>query len=80
MDFREKQKLANLGGVIALYGLASSILSFVEFNLVVLLWIEFWGETVAWIIRVGLIVTGLVIYFKMEVDDKDLFPEDKELE
>lgn len=78
MNAKQQQKIANMGGIAALVGIASSVLSFFESNLVLLVWIDIWGETIVWVLRVGLIVVGAVIYFKMEVDDKDLFPEEKE--
>ena len=62
MDFI-KNKLSSIGAVLALFGLASTVLYFLDFNLRLLMWIDNWGETTGWIIRIGLIILGAILYF-----------------
>lgn len=62
MDFI-KDKLSSIGAILAIFGLMSIILYFLDYNLRLLIWIDNWGETVGWIIRIGLIVVGAVLFF-----------------
>ncbi len=55
--------LSNLGGALALFGIISSVLYFLEMNLRILMWVDMWGPTVGWAIRGGLIVVGAVLFF-----------------
>ncbi len=55
------QKLSGLGGTLALVGLVSSVLSLVNYELVVLMWVDRWGTGVGWGIRIGLIVVGALL-------------------
>ncbi|PJZ71132.1 hypothetical protein CH373_01020 [Leptospira perolatii] len=58
-----KERLSGVGGFICIAGLASSGLSLIDYNLKILMWIDNWGMTVGWIIRVGLIVGGAALFF-----------------
>jgi lipoprotein-releasing system permease protein len=59
---RSADKLASrLGGLLALAGLLSVVLYFVDRNLVVLAWIDALGPVVGWTIRAGLIALGLAL-------------------
>ncbi len=64
MDFI-KSKIASFGGLLALMGLGSILLSIFNYNLRLLMWIDIWGTTMGWVIRIGLIVGGGAIYFMM---------------
>ncbi len=55
------QKLSGLGGTLALVGLVSSVLSLVNYELVVLMWVDRWGTGIGWGIRIGLIVVGALL-------------------
>jgi len=55
--------MSKLGGYLALFGIVSIILSFFNYNLKILMWIDNWGATTGWIIRGGLIVLGAVLFF-----------------
>lgn len=55
--------MSKLGGYIAIFGIASIILYFFNYELRILGWINTWGETTAWIIRIGLIVLGAALFF-----------------
>ena len=78
MEVQQKLKLQKLGGIIALFGLGSMILSFFDYNFVLLVWIDFLGTTLAWVFRVSLVIIGAILYFKNDLDDAEVFPEDYE--
>jgi len=58
----DKSKLQSVGGAIALAGIVSIVLNFINFNLRILMWIDLWGEGVGWAIRVGLVLLGGLLY------------------
>jgi hypothetical protein len=55
--------MGKLGIYLAIFGLVSIVLSFLNMNLKILIWIDMWGETMGWTIRIGMIVVGLLIAF-----------------
>ncbi len=78
MNAQEKLKISNLGIVLAIAGIISIPLKFMPINLYVLNWIDFFGETIGWVIRLGLIVVGLLLYFKYDVADEELNLDEEE--
>lgn len=54
--------MKQLGGTMFLFGLISAVLSFINYELVILIWIDSWGPTVGWIIRGALIVVGGILW------------------
>lgn len=68
-----KDKAGQLGGFLALIGLVSSVLSFFDYNLRILMWIDLWGTTMGWVIRIGLIIVGafLAFVFNSNAEEKD---------
>lgn len=62
MDFL-KEKAGSLGSLMAIVGIISSVLSFFNYNLRILMWVDLWGTTVGWIIRIALIVVGAALFF-----------------
>lgn len=54
--------LASIGTLLFAVGLISSGLTFTDYELRVLLWINTWGETMAWVIRGGLMVVGAILF------------------
>ncbi|MBF9251736.1 hypothetical protein I2I11_00360 [Pontibacter sp. 172403-2] len=58
-----------LGLLLFLAGLVSLLLQFTGANLVVLNWVNQWGETTGWIIRVAVTVVGGIIYYACRHDD-----------
>lgn len=50
--------LKSIGGFLLAAGLASIALFFFDMNLKILMWIDMWGETIGWIIRIGTSVVG----------------------
>lgn len=55
--------MRQIGTYIAIFGIGSVILSFLDMNFTLLMWIDSWGETTGWIIRVSLIVLGAILFF-----------------
>jgi len=51
-----------VGALLAVFGIASCVLYFLNMNLRVLMWIDSWGSTVGWVIRGGLIVVGGILF------------------
>ena len=55
--------LSGLGGLLALFGILSSVLYLLNRNLTILMWIDRWGPAVGWGIRGGLVVVGAILFF-----------------
>ena len=53
--------MGRVGSIMALLGVVSAVLSFTNYELRLLFWIENWGEPVAWLIRIGLVVVGVAL-------------------
>ncbi|RHX82242.1 hypothetical protein DLM76_06385 [Leptospira yasudae] len=58
-----KEKISSFGAFLSFAGVASSALSFFNYNLKILMWIDNWGTATGWAIRAGLIVVGVILYF-----------------
>ena len=73
-----RRLITNLGGFLAISGVISSILYLIDYNLKILAWIDSWGSTMGWVIRIGLIVAGVALYFfaGQSADDESSAPED----
>lgn len=56
--------MKSLGAFMFFMGLGSILLSFFEYEFVLLMWIDNWGAGVAWLIRIGLIIGGGLIYLR----------------
>ena len=78
MNNQEKIKISNFGIALAIAGIISIPLKFMPINLYVLNWIDFFGETVGWLIRVALIAIGLTLYFNYDVADDELSLDEEE--
>jgi len=65
-------KLGKGGLLLAAIGIMSIVLSIFNYNLRLLAWIDIWGSTAGWIIRILLIVGGgaLFILFGREEDEE----------
>ena len=55
--------MKSLGMYMAIFGLGSIILNFFDMQFKILSWIDNWGPTVGWSIRIGLIVAGAALWF-----------------
>lgn len=58
-----KDKISSLGAFLSFAGVASGALSFFNYNLRILMWIDNWGTATGWAIRGGLVVVGGILYF-----------------
>jgi hypothetical protein len=54
--------MKSIGTYLMIFGAASILLYFFEMNLRLLSWIDNWGATPGWIIRIGLIALGLILF------------------
>jgi hypothetical protein len=54
--------LKSLGGYLFFFGAGSIALDFVEMQFVLMSWIDNWGPTVGWSIRIGMAVAGAAIW------------------
>ncbi|MBK9982591.1 MAG: hypothetical protein IPP15_09215 [Saprospiraceae bacterium] len=55
--------MRTLGVVLLVAGILSSALYFLHMNFMFLNWINTWGPDMAWMIRGGIIVLGIIFYF-----------------
>lgn len=66
-----KGKIGQAGLVLAAMGAMSIILSFFNYEVRLLAWIDLWGTTIGWVIRIGLIVGGAALFFFLGNDDDE---------
>jgi hypothetical protein len=55
--------MKSIGGYLFFFGLGSIILNFLDMQFRLLMWIDNWGATVGWSIRIGLMVVGALLWF-----------------
>ena len=55
--------MKKIGSYMAIVGIAAIVMNFMNLVPRILMWIYAWGETTAWIIKIGLVVVGAVLYF-----------------
>ncbi len=58
MGFLEK-----LGATMAIFGVLAIVMDFANYVPRILFWIYNWGDTVAWGIKIGLVVVGGIMYY-----------------
>ena len=75
MDREAKIKMSNLGIAIAIAGLLSILFYFLPFDLLILVWIDFFGEVIGWVIRITLISIGLYLYYTYDQPDEESIKE-----
>ena len=66
-----KSKLGKGGLLLGAMGILSIILSIFNYNIRLLAWVELWGNTMGWIIRILLIVGGGALFFFFGSEDDD---------
>lgn len=66
-----KSKIGKGGLIIGAMGIMSIVLSIFNYNIRLLAWIDMWGETMGWIIRILLIVGGGALFFLFGRDEED---------
>ena len=57
-----KSKISSAGGFLFLLGVASIVMYFIGFVPKILVWIDMWGETIGWAIRIGITVLGGLLF------------------
>ncbi len=74
-----KRFLANIGGFLAISGIISTILYLIDYEVSILSWVDSGGPMLGWVIRVGLIVIGVLMFFLAgkSSEDDTLAEEDK---
>lgn len=55
--------MRQLGAYLMIFGIGSMILSLIELNLQILMWIDTWGDAIGWLIRFGLAGAGVLLFF-----------------
>jgi hypothetical protein len=58
-----KPKLGQAGLVLAAMGAISMLLSIFNYNIRLLAWVDMWGSTMGWGIRILLILGGGALFF-----------------
>jgi len=66
-----KLKLGKGGLVLAALGVLSIVLSIFNYNIRLLSWIDAWGSTTGWIIRILFIVAGGALFFLFGRDEEE---------
>jgi hypothetical protein len=61
--------MKSIGGYMFFFGVGSIVLGYMGRELLVLSWVDNWGPTVGWGIRVGLIVVGAALWFLGRKDE-----------
>ena len=54
--------MKKIGSIMALFGIAAIVMNFLDLVPRLLMWIYNWGDTTAWIIKIGLVVVGGALY------------------
>ena len=63
--------MGQIGGLMFFLGLFSVGMHFLERELVLLLWIDNWGEVTGWTIRIALIVIGGGLWIAGRINDSE---------
>jgi len=61
--------MRQVGSILFILGALATVLGFMNSVPSLLMWIYNWGETTAWIIKIGLIIVGAVLYFMGNKDE-----------
>lgn len=64
-------KLGKGGLLIAALGIMSMVLSIFNYNIRLLAWIDIWGNTMGWVIRILLILVGGTLFFVFGNDEEE---------
>ena len=67
-----KSKLGKGGLLLAAMGIMSIVLSIFNYNIRLLSWVDAWGNTMGWGIRILLIIGGGGLFFLFGKEEDDL--------
>jgi len=65
-----KSKLGQGGLLLAAMGIMSIVLSIFNYNIRLLAWVDAWGNTMGWVIRILLIVGGGALFLFFGRDEE----------
>ncbi|MDC6384655.1 hypothetical protein D2V93_02100 [Flagellimonas taeanensis] len=65
-----KSRLGQVGLLAAAMGIISMLLSIFNYNIRLLAWIDIWGSTAGWVIRILLILVGGLLFFQFGRDNE----------
>lgn len=54
--------MQKIAGYLTFFGLGSIVLYFLNMEFVLLMWIDTWGTSVGWAIRIGMTLAGIALY------------------
>ncbi|MBC7850255.1 MAG: hypothetical protein H7Y31_10990 [Chitinophagaceae bacterium] len=54
--------MKSIGSLLVIFGAASIIFGFFDRVPVVLGWINNWGDTISWVIKIGMVILGIALY------------------
>jgi len=63
--------MKRLGVYMALFGIAAIILPYFNRQLSILSWIDNWGETASWAIKIGIVIVGAILFFMSKSQSKE---------
>tara|TARA_R110002049_G_scaffold308777_2_gene514037 strand:- start:1068 stop:1286 length:219 start_codon:yes stop_codon:yes gene_type:complete len=63
--------MKKIGGYFAVIGIALIVLPYFGLTIRFLDWIDNWGDTVSWAIKIGLILVGAVLFFMGKPSEND---------
>lgn len=58
-----KSKIGKAGGILAVLGIFSAILSIFNYNIRLLAWIDVWGNTMGWVLRIVFVIGGAALFY-----------------
>ena len=67
--------MKNIGGLMVLFGAGSIVLGMVGYEFTLMMWVDMWGPTVGWVIRIALIGVGGFMWLTGEDTDSAEFEE-----
>ena len=66
-----QSKLGQGGLLLAALGIMSIVLSIFNYNIRLLAWVDAWGNTMGWVIRILLIVGGGALFLLFGRDEEE---------
>jgi hypothetical protein len=54
--------MKQVGGFLFFFGVGSIVLYFINMQFIIMSWVDHWGPTVAWMIRIAMAVVGGVLW------------------